>query len=341
MTLDALIDALSSSDLERARPAAEALTRMACDPEQQQALREPLLALAKDPGARPHARAFAVLQTRRLLDAEEGECWKLWAALAKDPDALVRRAAARVVSDWDDLESKIGDILWPLLKDVDEAVRLEAVLGLTVQLISAAVPTLLARIARRDPGPAVFPFPARDDRLACLHAAESAGSEEMIEPARRLLADPEETEQIHLHAAAILASAGDEEGKRLFVDAMGKRQVLRGLAFELLDRVGLDDSREERLLQILCDRADPMRGEAARQLGEFCVSDALAPLQAMLDDASEPPENRRAAATALAAIDEDEAWDALQQSRQRVGDAALQEAIAELLAKHLEEEIDE
>jgi hypothetical protein len=149
MTIDELLAGLASTDLDRARPASEELARLVADPGTREVLREPLSALACDVGAAAHARAFAILQTRKGWD--EDEVVARLAALAKDPHSLVRRAVAQV-ADWCEVDRTIEKILAALLKDPDAAVRLEAVFPFPAPLPRRSPGSTTTRAGRRCSG---------------------------------------------------------------------------------------------------------------------------------------------------------------------------------------------
>ncbi|MBX5482584.1 MAG: HEAT repeat domain-containing protein [Myxococcaceae bacterium] len=100
-------------------------------------------------------------------------------------------------------------------------------------------------------------------------------------------------------AAGAMARLGDPAGAAWLLERTRKRRGLdRGLAVELLGELkGV--GAKERLLEILRDPDDPARGAAARGLGRMGDADALAPLAALLQDASAEEHDRLDAAEGL------------------------------------------
>ncbi|HEY3447618.1 MAG TPA: HEAT repeat domain-containing protein [Myxococcales bacterium] len=341
-TVATLLSDLSSPDAAKARSAADELASRAKDPEQVGSMHQPLLALARQAGATPQARAFAAIQLPKLADFDEVEddFWKIVGALASDSRALLRRAAAQAVNNLDAFGPDIDRFFEPLLGDPDPAVRLEAALGMASQRNPKGQRLLYERLQVRGPGSPVFPFPPRDDRHTCLAALLVNEFPEMIAPARAIYEDPTESAQTRMLAAAVMASGGDETGKSVLLEAIEDPNTeAREVALDCIGRIDLEQGIEA-MVGMLGDRDDPLRGLAAQILGDCGLSEAVDPLQAMLADESELAENRRKAAKALAELDDDDAWAALQRARPQLGDPALQTLVGELLAEHLEEELE-
>jgi hypothetical protein len=66
-------------------------------------------------------------------------------------------------------------------------------------------------------------------------------------------------------------------------------------------------------------------------------SEAAELLYAILVDQAEKVADRRAAAEALAWLDDDDGWEALQRARSKVAEPLLEQVVSDLLVAHLEE----
>lgn len=241
--------------------------------------------------AQPEVRCAGVALGAQVLPEEEavGICTQ---ALA-DKHPRVRVEGAGILADLA-IASTRGALAHALEDEFFE-VRFEAARGMAALKHKSGVPILIE---------------ALDDkhlRFRALGALGALGDSSALPRVKELFGKWLLPAFERTQAAGVLAALGDAEGETFLLKRSEARSALdRGLAIELLG-VCKSEVTKARLLSILADDKDSMRGAAARGLGRRGESSALPSLTALARSASLDDDDRLDVAEGLLLLGGDEA----------------------------------
>jgi HEAT repeat protein len=207
----------------------------------------------------------------------------------RDPDPVVR---GRAIEEWQELgPQRPAAELYPLVEDDDPVVAFRAATALAFRGDPAGLAALAWGLEKPD-----LCFMALD---ALTELAAPASLELVRRFFQRAFLHPLE----RLQAAAALHRLGDAEGSAHLARCLeSRRPDERGFAFELWGRLRLPGALE-RLMQVLIEPSHPHQLDAARGLGQLGDPRALALLERLSRDGSDP-ELAEVAAGAAAALRE-------------------------------------
>ena len=263
------LELLAKSDARERVAGASELVELAHAPELASALRPAVQGLLAE--ADPQLRAAG---TRAL--AALGPSPELVGTLEKclqDPEAVVRREAARALGGMDDVAARSG--LVSALADGDAQVAFEAAVGLAglgddrgAEVLLAAVDDKVRRFFALGALARISEPRARAKALGVLH--------------KRLFISDFERAQ----AAGLLTRLGDEAGRAYLLGRLQKKRADdRGLAMELCGEHKLTEAIPL-LRAALADADELFRGTAARSLGLLRDADSEGALAAVARDAA-------------------------------------------------------
>lgn len=256
------------------------------------------LAFEAAPETRPEFGPAVV----RLLADKQDEVRCAGLALASEVlapiearDVLTRHLTDSVVRVRVEAAGRLADLALPesrgalaaALQDASLAVRFEAARGMVALEHAAGFDVLVE--ALQDP----------ELRYRAAGALAQLGKKEALEPLRKAFRGWFVPAFDRTQLAGALAVLGDSEGLEHLYKRLTKKFAMdRPMAVELLGEVKPPDAKPK-LLQILLDRDDPVRGTAARALGRLGDLTAEPPLTALLGDTTVSDDLRLDAAEGL------------------------------------------
>jgi len=236
---------------------------------------ERLLRLLEDPSPGVRLQVLHALGPLGLTEHHDR-----FAACLRDPDRLVRMAAAVALASGGDFRGT--DVL------IDAAQRRDTRLDALYALRRAAAEA-----------------PELHDRIEAM--------------ARKLYGGLLTHRFDRVGAAALLASMGHEDARGLLVERAGKRTVERPMALELCGELRIPGG-EALVARVATDPKDPLRGTALRALGSYRAAGAEEVCGEVLLNPAEDPDVRCDAAEGLLLSGSEEARRVLERASQEIED---------------------